>query len=42
MLAKVNSVDMNVYHVAAIKLVSLVLNIISGCQVRIRQGTCFL
>lgn len=42
MLAKVNSADMNVYHLAGIKPVSLFLNIISGCQLRIRQGTCFL
>lgn len=32
MLAEVNSVDTNVYHVAGIKPVSLFLNIISGCQ----------
>lgn len=42
MLAKVNSVATNVYHVAGIKRVSLFLNIISSCQVRIRQRTCFL
>lgn len=38
MLAKVNSVDTNVYHVAGIKLVSLLVNAISGCQVRTDRG----